>query len=152
MISSYPQHESLVLFLSSKIHYRTILPNTLREPAPNTLKERTMPISRPEIRKIEHKNQKKTSKRRTSIAVFFLSKTKKLTLSSSSSSSTSPSSSSFVTAQSLRNIQIVLLPGSSEGDFFQALSLSSILAAGLHERRTWPISLDREPTKPRNST
>jgi hypothetical protein len=88
------------------------------------------------------------------IAVFFLSKTQKITSSSSSSSSysTSPSSSSFVTAQSLRNIQIVLLPGSSEGDFFQALSLSSILAAGLHESRTWPISLDREPTKPRNST
>jgi hypothetical protein len=63
------------------------------------------------------------------IAVFFLSKTQKITSSSSSSSSSSsysksPSSSSFVTAQSLRNIQIVLLPGSSEGDFFQALSLS----------------------------
>jgi hypothetical protein len=61
VISSCPQHESLVLFLSSKIHYRTILPNTLREPALNTLKERTTPISRPGIRKIQQKNQMKTS-------------------------------------------------------------------------------------------
>jgi hypothetical protein len=86
-------------------------------------------------------------------SLFLVENAKNSSASSSSSSySTSPSSSSFVTVQSLRNIQIVLLPGSSEGDFFQALSLSSILAAGLHESRTWPISLDREPTKPRNST
>jgi hypothetical protein len=77
VISSCPQHESLVLFLSSKIHYRTILPNTLREPAPNTLKERTTPISRPGIRKIKQKNQKKTSTRRLSQS-FSCRKRKKL--------------------------------------------------------------------------
>ncbi len=77
MISSSPQHESLVLFLSSKIHYRTILPNTLKELATNTLKENHSDLSRTGRRKIEQKNQKKTSTRSLSQS-FSCRKRKKL--------------------------------------------------------------------------
>lgn len=80
MISSCPQQESLVLFLSSKIHYRTILPDTLREPAPNRLKERK---NHADLSSRNTKNRAEKSKEniyKEIIAVFFLSKTQKIRL------------------------------------------------------------------------